>query len=120
MTKHVYEAPEAEDGIRVLVDRVWPRGLPRREAQLDLWERELAPSADLQIWFGHQPDRFAKFRQDYIAELRGERRRLALLRARARSHVVTLLYAAHEREHNHAAILAEVLRGGLPKLEPRR
>lgn len=119
-TKRIYEAPAASDGLRVLVDRVWPRGISRQEAQLDLWERELAPSRDLRMWFGHRPERFAKFRLDYIAELRDKRLRLAMLRSRARGHVVTLLYGAKDREHNQAVVLAEVLRRGLPKPEVQR
>jgi uncharacterized protein YeaO (DUF488 family) len=103
------------DGYRVLIDRLWPRGLSREQARLDCWDKELAPSTSLRQWFGHEPSRFADFRRRYIEELRSQRPRLAALRRRARQGTLTLVYSARDAEHNDAVVLAEVLRRGLPK-----
>jgi uncharacterized protein YeaO (DUF488 family) len=113
--KRVYEPATAADGYRVLIDRLWPRGLSKQRARLDAWERELAPSDELRRWFGHEPQRFAEFRRRYLDELRGQRPRLTELRGRARREPVTLVYAAHDDEHNDAVVLAEALRRGLPR-----
>jgi uncharacterized protein YeaO (DUF488 family) len=113
--KRAYEAASAEDGYRVLVDRLWPRGVSRKQAQLDQWEKDLAPSTELREWFGHEPGRFPEFRRRYIDELRANAQRLRELRRRARLGTVTLVYSAHDSEHNDAVVLAEVLRRGLPK-----
>ena len=115
--KRAYEPAAPADGYRVLIDRLWPRGVSRQQARLDGWEKELAPSTDLRQWFGHEPGRFGEFRRRYVAELRGERRGIAALRRRAREGTLTLVYSAHDTEHNDAVVLAEVLRRGLPKLE---
>jgi uncharacterized protein YeaO (DUF488 family) len=114
--KRAYESPSPSDGYRVLIDRLWPRGVSKGEAALDEWAKELAPSAELRRWFGHDPERFAEFRRRYADELRNERPRLAELRRRARSGPLTLVYSAHDTEHNDAVVLAEVLRRGLPSL----
>jgi uncharacterized protein YeaO (DUF488 family) len=113
--KRAYEPASAEDGYRVLVDRLWPRGVSKQRARLDGWEKELAPSGELRAWFGHEPDRFAEFRGRYIDELRGQAPRLTELRRRARTGTLTLVYSAHDSEHNDAVVLAEVLRRGLPR-----
>jgi uncharacterized protein YeaO (DUF488 family) len=113
--KRAYEAASAEDGYRVLVDRLWPRGVSREQAQLDQWEKDLAPSSELRQWFGHEPGRFPEFRRRYIDELRASVQRLRELRRRARLGTVTLVYSAHDSEHNDAVVLADVLRHGLPK-----
>jgi uncharacterized protein YeaO (DUF488 family) len=118
--KRSYEPASAEDGYRVLVDRLWPRGISRKRAELDEWEKELAPSSKLREWFGHEPGRFAEFRRRYIDELRANRSRLKELRRRARYGTLTLVYSAHDSEHNDAVVLAEVLRRGLPKSEGPR
>ena len=115
--KRVYEPAEPMDGHRVLIDRLWPRGVSRDRAKLDDWEKDLAPSKELRQWFGHEPDRFDEFRRRYIEELGGRRPRLTSLRRRAREGTLTLVYAAHDTEHNDAVVLAEVLRRGLPKVE---
>jgi uncharacterized protein YeaO (DUF488 family) len=115
--KRAYEAASAEDGYRVLVDRLWPRGVSSERAQLDQWEKDLAPSTELREWFGHEPGRFPEFRGRYIEELRANASRLGELRRRARIGTVTLVYSAHDSEHNDAVVLAEVLRHGLPKSE---
>ena len=116
--KRVYEPAAPTDGYRVLIDRLWPRGLSRRQARLDDWDKTLAPSTSLRQWFGHEPSRFEDFRRRYIEELRDQRPRLARLRRRAREGTLTLVYSAHDVEHNDAVILAEVLRRGLPKERP--
>jgi uncharacterized protein YeaO (DUF488 family) len=118
--KRAYEAASAEDGYRVLVDRLWPRGVSRKQAHLDQWEKDLAPSSKLREWFGHEPGRFAEFRRRYIDELRANAQRLRDLRRRARLGTVTLVYSAHDSEHNDAVVLAEVLRHGLPKSARKR
>jgi uncharacterized protein YeaO (DUF488 family) len=117
--KRAHDPPDPADGFRVLVDRLWPRGISRERAKLDAWERELSPSTDLRQWFGHEPKRFQAFRRAYIEELRGQRPRLAALRRRARGGTLTLVYAARDTEHNDAVVLAEVLRRGLPSARGR-
>ena len=111
--KRAYEPAASSDGYRVLIDRLWPRGVSREQAKLNAWERELAPSADLRQWFGHLPNRFDEFRRRYMEELRQQRPRLTELRRRARDGTLTLVYAAHDSEHNDAVVLATVLRRGL-------
>ena len=113
--KRAYEPAAESDGYRVLIDRLWPRGVSRDQAKLDEWARELAPSAELRRWFGHDPNRFDEFRGRYIDELRRQRPRLTELRGRARAGTLTLVYAARDMEHNDAVVLAAVLRGGLPR-----
>jgi uncharacterized protein YeaO (DUF488 family) len=117
--KRAYEPAERSDGYRVLVDRLWPRGVSRDQAMLDVWERDLAPSAALRTWFGHEADRFEEFRTRYLDELRDRRPLLSDLRRRARRGTVTLVYAAHDTEHNDAVVLAEALRRGVPKATSR-
>jgi uncharacterized protein YeaO (DUF488 family) len=112
--KRVYEPAASSDGYRVLIDRLWPRGVSRERAKLDAWERELAPSTELRKWFGHDPSRFDEFRRRHTEELRNERPRLTELRRRARHGTLTLVYAARDAEYNDAVVLAEVLRRGLP------
>jgi len=111
--RRVYEAPEPSDGQRVLVDRLWPRGLSKSKAALDEWLKTVAPSDELRRWYGHQPDKFPAFRQRYEQELRSPERSAALdhLRQLARGGTVTLLTATRDIEHSEAAVLAELLRG---------
>ena len=118
--KRAYEPASAKDGYRVLIDRLWPRGISKKQAKLDEWAKELAPSSQLREWFGHEPSRFPEFRRRYINELRADAPRLKELRRRARMSTLTLVYSAHDSEHNDAVVLAEVLRRGLPKSEKRR
>jgi uncharacterized protein YeaO (DUF488 family) len=118
--KRAYDPAESADGCRVLIDRLWPRGISREHAKLDHWEKELPPSTELRRWFGHDPSRFQEFRRRYIQELRGQRPRLSALRRRALRGTLTLVYSAHDTEHNDAVVLAEVLRRGLPKGQSRR
>jgi len=109
--KRVYEPAATADGRRVLVDRLWPRGVSRSEARLDEWARELAPSRELRQWFGHDPARFDEFRHRYARELAAQEAKLDELRRRARAGTLTLVYAAHDTEHNDAVVVAEILRG---------
>jgi uncharacterized protein YeaO (DUF488 family) len=111
--KRAYDPALPSDGYRVLVDRLWPRGVSKERAALDEWAKELSPSAELRAWFDHEPSRFPEFRRRYVAELRSERPRLAELRRRARTGTLTLVYAAHDTEHNDAVVLRDVLRRGL-------
>ena len=113
--KRVYEPPTTADGYRVLIDRLWPRGVSKKRARLDAWVPQIAPSEELRRWFGHEPRRFAEFKRRYADELQRQRPRLTELRRRARREPVTLLYAARDGEHNDAVVLAEVLRRGLPR-----
>ena len=115
--KRAYEPASPSDGYRVLIDRLWPRGVSKERAKLDEWEKELPPSQELREWFGHEPSRFAEFRRRYIVELRNARPRLTELRRRASDGTLTLVYSARDTEHNDAVVLAEVLRGGLPRLD---
>jgi uncharacterized protein YeaO (DUF488 family) len=108
--KRIYDPPERDDGYRVLIDHIWPRGVSRERARLDEWARELAPSDELRKWFDHVPERFDEFRARYCDELAAQYERLDDLRRRAASGPLTVLYAARDREHNNAVVLAELLR----------
>jgi uncharacterized protein YeaO (DUF488 family) len=110
--KRIYDSSEPEDGYRVLIDHVWPRGVSHERAKLDQWARELAPSDALRKWFDHVPARFEKFRLRYRDELAAQSERLDELRKRSAKDRVTILYAARDREHNNAVVLAELLRDG--------
>ena len=109
--KRAYELPAKEDGFRILVDRLWPRGLAKAEAAIGLWLKEIAPSTDLRRWFGHDPQKWAEFRRRYRDELDGNAEAVeALRRAIAGKEAVTLLYAAHDHEHNNAVALLDYLK----------
>ena len=108
--KRAYDSPAASDGYRILIDRLWPRGVSREKAHLDEWERELAPSTELRRWFGHDPARFSEFRRRYTEELSAQEDKLQELRRRARESTLTLVYGARDTEHNDAVVLAEILR----------
>jgi uncharacterized protein YeaO (DUF488 family) len=109
--KRAYDEPAASDGTRVLVDRLWPRGLAKERAKIDLWLMDIAPSAELRTWYGHQPERWEEFRSRYQAELRASPAKEALerLRGLARAGAVTLITAARDSEHSDAAVLRAVL-----------
>jgi uncharacterized protein YeaO (DUF488 family) len=107
--KRIYDEPDRGDGYRVLIDHVWPRGISRERARLDEWARELAPSDELRRWFAHDPAKFEEFRARYSAELVDRAARLLDLARRARSGPVTILYAARDREHNNAVVVADLL-----------
>jgi uncharacterized protein YeaO (DUF488 family) len=110
--KRAYDQPEPSDGYRVLIDRLWPRGLSKEQVQLDEWARDLGPSSELRRWFGHDPARFAEFRRRYSTELATKEEKLSELRRRARARTLTLVYSARDAEHNDAVVLAEILRAG--------
>jgi uncharacterized protein YeaO (DUF488 family) len=107
--KRIYDPPSPEDGRRVLVDRLWPRGMSREKACIDEWLKEIAPSDGLRKWFGHDPARWGEFRQRYLEELQGQRDILERLRAEAKMGTVSLLYAAKNAEQNNAVVLRELL-----------
>ncbi|MDR7556542.1 MAG: DUF488 family protein [Armatimonadota bacterium] len=110
--RRVYDPPEPADGVRVLVDRLWPRGLSKARARIDHWYRDLAPSDALRRWFGHDPARWDEFRRRYREELvaAGRWEQVRALAAQARRQTVTLLFAAKDIRHNNAVALAEILR----------
>ena len=112
LLRRVYDDPSPQGGARVLVDRVWPRGLTKDAAHLDEWIKDVAPSTELRRWYGHEPERFTEFRHRYLAELAGPRPAAALdrLRELARSGKITLLTATRDLDHSQAAVLAEQLR----------
>lgn len=110
--RRVYDEADPDDGVRVLVDRVWPRGLRKDEADLDEWIKDVAPSTELRKWFGHDPAKFDQFRSRYRSELDTPSRRSALehLRRFAEENALTLLTATRDVAHSNAAVLAEMLR----------
>ena len=118
--QRVYDDPQPGQGARVLVDRIWPRGLRKEAAHLDEWARDVAPSGELRTWYGHDPVRFGEFRRRYIAELAqpGASAALGRLRARAAAGPVTLLTATKDVSHSQAAVLAELIAAGLHDEEP--
>ena len=118
--KRIYEPPQKSDGYRVLVDRVWPRGLSKDAAQIDLWMKDIAPSTALRKWFNHDPARWVGFQEKYRAELRELGDKLDELRARAKKEPVTLLYGAKDTEHNQAVVLRDVLAERRSGSGPRR
>jgi uncharacterized protein YeaO (DUF488 family) len=107
--KRAYEPPRQEDGIRVLVDRLWPRGLRKADAAIDRWPKEIAPSTELRRWFGHDPSRWEEFRRRYRAELSSHSELLAELRGFAHKGPLTLVYSARDEDHNDAVVLRELL-----------
>ncbi len=107
--KRAYDPPAADDGCRILVDRLWPRGLARDTAQIDLWLKDLAPSHELRRWFGHDPQRWPEFSTRYRDELRDCD--IAGLARHAAAGTVTLVFAARDTDHNNAVVLKQVLQG---------
>jgi uncharacterized protein YeaO (DUF488 family) len=107
--KRAYEAAAPADGRRVLVDRLWPRGVTKAKAAIDVWMKEIAPSADLRKWFGHDPARWDEFRRRYAGQIREHPDLLDELRSAARAGPLTLVYAAHDEAHNDAVVLREVI-----------
>ena len=107
--KRAYEAPSPDDGVRILVDRLWPRGVSKANAAISRWVKEVAPSTELRHWFGHDPKRWEEFRHRYCAELSHHEELLNELRAIARQGSLTLVYAARDEDHNEAVVLRDVL-----------
>jgi uncharacterized protein YeaO (DUF488 family) len=105
--KRVYELPDKHDGRRILVDRLWPRGLTKEKASIDLWLKDLAPSTGLRKWFGHNPGRWEEFKERYLAELKGNSEQIQLLKQELDKGIVTLVYGAKDEEHNQAVVIQE-------------
>ena len=109
--KRVYEKPAKEDGWRVLVDRLWPRGMKKEAAHLDVWMKDVAPSDALRKWFGHKPEKWSKFQKKYRGELTKKKELVAELKKMAKEHgTLTLLFGAKDEEHNEAVVLADTLK----------
>lgn len=109
--RRIYAPATEEDGARVLVDRLWPRGVSKTRAALALWCKDAAPSTELRQWFGHDPERWAEFRRRYVAELRTREAALRPIRDLARAGPVTLLFGARDEQHNEAVVLRDFLAG---------
>ncbi len=107
--KRAYEKPARDDGMRILIDRLWPRGVRKADAELDQWAKEIAPSTALRKWFGHDPARWPEFRRRYAEEIRRHPDELGELRSLARKGPVTLVYSAHDELHNDGVVLRELL-----------
>lgn len=107
--KRIYDEPSGEDGYRILVDRLWPRGVKKEQAKLDEWNKEIAPSAGLRKWFGHKPERFEEFASRYSKELDKQKDELKRLEALGERSMVSLLYGARDPEVNHATVLLQKL-----------
>ena len=107
--KRIYDPPAMEDGRRILVDRLWPRGISKDEARLDEWLKEIAPSEELRKWFAHDPAKWAEFRSRYRQELAGHEEVIGRLKKDAKGKAITLLFAAKDSEHNNAVVLKELL-----------
>ncbi len=109
--KRIYDPPAKEDGFRILVDRLWPRGISKNEAKVDLWLREIAPSDGLRKWFSHDPEKWEEFKYRYESELRNKQELLNKIKQLEREKgIITLLYSARDEKHNNAIVLIEVLR----------
>ena len=108
--KRAYDAPSAKDGVRILVDRLWPRGMSKSKLKIDAWPRELTPSTDLRKWYGHEPARFAEFRRRYRAELAEHAKELDAVRTMVKGRSATLITATREVDLSHAAVMRGILR----------
>jgi uncharacterized protein YeaO (DUF488 family) len=109
--KRAYERPDLDDGTRILVDRLWPRGIKKADAEIDRWLRDIAPSAELRRWFAHRPERWPEFRRRYLIELQERPEVIEEIRKAVRRGPVTLVYAARDEAHNDAVVLKELLTG---------
>jgi uncharacterized protein YeaO (DUF488 family) len=118
--KRAYDSARPADGTRILIDRLWPRGVRKADAAIDLWAKDIAPSTPLRKWFAHDPARWHGFRRRYSEEIHRHRDQLDELRSLARKGRVTLVFAAHDQAHNDAVVLREILLGrGIPRNSPR-
>lgn len=115
--KRVYQKPSRKDGLRILVDRLWPRGLTKERAAVKLWLKDVAPSTALRKWFGHDPAKWKQFQARYRKELREKQDALDLLKQNSEGRTVTLVYGARDQEHNEALVLKSVLEGHRTKEE---
>jgi uncharacterized protein YeaO (DUF488 family) len=118
--KRVYEQPHKDDGVRILVDRLWPRGLTKEKAGVDLWLKEIAPSTELRKWFGHDPDKWKSFHGRYETEIRHNDDLIKVLKQKARKGTVTLLYGARDEKHNEAMVLKQFLEKSERNAAPAR
>jgi uncharacterized protein YeaO (DUF488 family) len=110
-TKRVYEEPQPTDGLRILVDRLWPRGLSKQKAKIDLWLKDIAPSNKLRKWFNHDPEKWKGFRIRYKKEISNNKNQFSLLKEAAKKNkVITIVYAASDEEHNNAVIIKNLLK----------
>jgi uncharacterized protein YeaO (DUF488 family) len=109
--KRVYEKPSRKDGLRILVDRLWPRGLTKERAAVSLWLKDVAPSSELRKWFGHDPAKWKQFQVRYRKELREKKDALKLLKEKGHDHTITLVYGARDEQHNEALVLRKILEG---------
>jgi uncharacterized protein YeaO (DUF488 family) len=107
--KRVYEKPAKEDGFRILADRLWPRGLTKEKASVDLWLKEIAPSTELRKWFGHDPEKWNDFKKKYVAELKKNKETVSILKEKIKEGTVTILYGARDEEHNEALVILDFL-----------
>jgi len=117
--KRAYDPPDEADGVRVLVDRLWPRGLTKKSAAIDQWPKDVTPSTELRKWFHHDPDRWDEFRRRYLAELKDKGSELDELRKLAQAGPITLIYAARDTPHLHATVLRDVLLGASAKRDAK-
>ncbi len=117
-TKRIYDPASPEDGRRILIDRLWPRGIKKEEAKIDEWLRDIAPSTELRKWFSHDPEKWQEFRRRYKRELESKSELVQSLKATAKKGTVTLVFAAKDTEHVNAAVLKEVLESSSAK-EPK-
>jgi uncharacterized protein YeaO (DUF488 family) len=107
--KRAYDRPSPDDGVRILVDRLWPRGVKKATAAIDHWMKEIAPSTELRHWFGHDPSRWEEFRRRYAGELRQHQKEVDHLRSLAKHDVITFIYATRDQDHNEAVVLRDFL-----------
>jgi uncharacterized protein YeaO (DUF488 family) len=108
--KRVYEAPNQDDGKRILVDRLWPRGLTKEKASVDLWLKDIAPTTTLRKWFGHDPEKYEEFKNRYFDELKNNKEQVALLKNEIKKGPITLVYGAKDELHNEAFVLKDMLK----------
>lgn len=109
-TKRIYDDPSKDDGYRILIDRIWPRGVSKEDAKLDDWNKDIAPSDKLRKWFDHDPAKFDEFTKKYHKELDNKKEELTEIQKKAKEQTITLLYGAKDREHNQAIVLQNVLK----------
>jgi uncharacterized protein YeaO (DUF488 family) len=107
--KRVYEKPAKEDGFRILADRLWPRGLTKEKASVDLWLKEIAPTTELRKWFSHDPEKWNEFKKKYVAELKKNKETVSILKEKIKEGTVTILYGARDEEHNEALVILDFL-----------
>jgi len=107
--KRVYEKPSTGDGFRILLDRLWPRGLTKEKASVNLWMKDLAPSTELRKWFGHDPNKWEEFQKRYLLELDQNKEQIILLNEHLKNGTVTLVYGTKDEEHNEAVVLRDMI-----------